>query len=95
MLILDADDLVRAIDNLLTQGKPYKMDRLKEQAAPRKRVLIVDDSLTVREVERKILENRGYEVTVAVDGVDGWNIAAERGLRPGALRRRHAAHERH
>jgi len=74
VLILDADDLVRAIDNLLTQGKPYKMDRLKEQAALRKRVLIVDDSLTVREVERKILENRGYEVTVAVDGVDGWNM---------------------
>lgn len=74
VLILDADDLVRAIDNLLTQGKPYKMDRLRQEAAGKKRVLIVDDSLTVREVERKILENQGYEVTVAVDGVDGWNM---------------------
>lgn len=73
VLILDADDLVRAIDNLLTQGKPYKMDSLKDRASSGKRVLIVDDSLTVREVERKILENRGYEVTVAVDGIDGWN----------------------
>jgi len=27
----------------------------------------------VREVERKLLENAGYDVDVAVDGVDGWN----------------------
>jgi two-component system sensor histidine kinase and response regulator WspE len=38
-----------------------------------KRVLVVDDSLTVREVERKLLGNRGYEVEIAVDGMDGWN----------------------
>jgi two-component system sensor histidine kinase and response regulator WspE len=36
-------------------------------------VLVVDDSLTVRELERKLLEKRGYDVTVAVDGMDGWN----------------------
>jgi two-component system sensor histidine kinase and response regulator WspE len=33
----------------------------------------VDDSLTVRELERKLLVNRGYEADVAVDGMDGWN----------------------
>lgn len=33
----------------------------------------MDDSITVREVERQLLSNRGYEVDVAVDGVDGWN----------------------
>ena len=37
------------------------------------RVLVVDDSVTVREVERQLLVNRGYAVDVAVDGVDGWN----------------------
>ena len=36
-------------------------------------MLVVDDSITVREVERKLLENRGYEVDVAVDGMEGWN----------------------
>jgi CheY-like chemotaxis protein len=40
---------------------------------PRKRVLVVDDSITVREVERQLLVNRGYEVDVAVDGIDGLN----------------------
>ena len=44
------------------------------QARKRKRVLVVDDSLTVRELERKLLVNRGYEVAVAVDGMDGWNM---------------------
>jgi two-component system sensor histidine kinase and response regulator WspE len=39
----------------------------------RKRVLVVDDSITVRETERQVLETRGYLVDVAVDGVDGWN----------------------
>ena len=34
---------------------------------------MVDDSITVREVERQLLANHGYEVEVAVDGMDGWN----------------------
>jgi two-component system sensor histidine kinase and response regulator WspE len=37
------------------------------------RVLVVDDSLTVREMQRKILAARGYQVDVALDGIDGWN----------------------
>ena len=41
--------------------------------AQRKRILVVDDSLTVRELERKLLLGRGYDVAVAVDGMDGWN----------------------
>jgi len=34
---------------------------------------VVEDSFTVRELERKLLANSGYEVEVAVDGMDGWN----------------------
>ena len=33
----------------------------------------MDDSITVRELERQLLESRGYLVDIAVDGVDGWN----------------------
>jgi len=80
VLILDVDDLVRSIDQLLTHGRlrkvvPWGHDAAScpQQATSRKRVLVVDDSLTVREVERKLLEMQGYEVTVAVDGMDGWN----------------------
>ncbi|HEY0940950.1 MAG TPA: response regulator [Steroidobacter sp.] len=35
-------------------------------------VLVVDDSPEVRELERKLLEFRGYRVTTAVDGVEAW-----------------------
>ncbi|MEI6314420.1 MAG: response regulator, partial [Syntrophus sp. (in: bacteria)] len=73
-LILDADDLVRSIHQLLSQGKPGKIDGGGKYAiTDKKRILVVDDSLTVREVERKLLEKEGYHVTVAVDGMDGWN----------------------
>ncbi|MFB3902226.1 MAG: response regulator [Acidobacteriota bacterium] len=75
VLILDADDLVRSIDNLLTYKRPNRIGQAAGAAETvRKRILVVDDSLTVREVERRLLENSGYEVMVAVDGMDGWNL---------------------
>ena len=40
------------------------------QRRPRHRVLVVDDALTVRELQRSILERAGFDVVVAVDGVD-------------------------
>jgi two-component system sensor histidine kinase and response regulator WspE len=74
-LILDVDDLVRAVDSVLTHGRLHKVGGKKAlQETLKKRVLVVDDSLTVREVERRLLENSGYDVTVAVDGMDGWNM---------------------
>lgn len=36
-----------------------------------KKILIVDDSLTVRELERRLLQQAGFDCEVAVDGVDG------------------------
>ena len=38
-----------------------------------KKILVVDDSITVREVERKLLASRGYDVDTCVDGADAWN----------------------
>jgi chemotaxis protein histidine kinase CheA len=38
---------------------------------PKARVLVVEDSLGVRELERVILEGAGYHVECAVDGLDG------------------------
>jgi two-component system sensor histidine kinase and response regulator WspE len=28
----------------------------------------------VREMERKLLAARGYQVDIAIDGIDGWNV---------------------
>lgn len=38
------------------------------------RVLVVDDALTVRELQRSILERAGYQVTTAVDGEDALRL---------------------
>jgi two-component system sensor histidine kinase and response regulator WspE len=77
VLIFDLDDLVRSIDGILNgKTRMHKVGRSKEslEAKRGKRILVVDDSITVREMERKILENKGYQVEVAVDGMDGWNM---------------------
>ena len=42
-----------------------------EHTGPKARVLVVEDSLGVRELERVILEGAGYAVETAVDGLDG------------------------
>ena len=74
VLILDIEDLVRSVDSLLAQGRLRGNRRNRAEASRRARhVLVVDDSLTVRETERKLLERAGYQVDVAVDGVAGWN----------------------
>ncbi|MBH9660408.1 hybrid sensor histidine kinase/response regulator [Burkholderia multivorans] len=75
VLIVDVEDLIRSVDKLVRGGQLAKLTRDPQlaHADRRRRVLVVDDSLTVRELERKLLEKRGYDVTVAVDGMDGWN----------------------
>ncbi|WP_397449490.1 hybrid sensor histidine kinase/response regulator [Pseudomonas sp. NA-150] len=75
VLIIDVEDMLRSVEKLLNTGRLERIDRRSQQTSSvaRKRVLVVDDSLTVRELERKLLLNRGYEVAVAVDGMDGWN----------------------
>ncbi|MCF6322768.1 MAG: hybrid sensor histidine kinase/response regulator [Gammaproteobacteria bacterium] len=73
-LIIDVDDMARSIAKLISKGH---LDKVSGENLgvneDRRRVLVVDDSITVREVERKMLEAYGYEVDVAVDGMDGWN----------------------
>jgi two-component system sensor histidine kinase and response regulator WspE len=76
-LILDDEDVNRSIEKLAGAGALSGVARNASPAvdAKRKRVLVVEDSFTVRELERKLLVNSGFEVEVAVDGMDGWNAA--------------------
>ena len=77
LLIFDVEDLLRSIDILLSGGRVDKLGNKDQQiqSITSKRILIVDDSITVREVERNLLQSKGYQVEVAVDGMDGWNAA--------------------
>lgn len=75
VLIVDVEDLVRSVEKLIATGRLSGLEQAMaaKHDVQRKRVLVVDDSLTVRELERKLLANSGYEVEVAIDGMDGWN----------------------
>ena len=72
---MDVDDLVRSAEKLCATGavSPWTPQNAPSNPIRHKRILIVEDSLTVRELERKLLLSGGYEVEVAVDGMDGWN----------------------
>jgi two-component system sensor histidine kinase and response regulator WspE len=75
VLILDVPDLLLSIDKLLHEGGLHQLTQADQaERRKRKRVLVVDDSLTVREMERKLLLGRGFEVDIAIDGIDGWNV---------------------
>jgi two-component system sensor histidine kinase and response regulator WspE len=75
VLVLDTDDLLRSVDLLLHQGRlrSIRVTSRRQTERARRRILVVDDSRTVREVVRGLLTSRGYLVDVAVDGSDGWN----------------------
>ena len=74
LLIVDTDDLVASVRQMLGEGRLRGARSVGAAGGKRrKRVLVVEDSITVREVERQLLLRMGYEVEVAVDGVDGWN----------------------
>jgi len=43
----------------------------RQAAARRRRLLVVDDSIIVRDMMKGVLEAAGYDVSLAVDGLDG------------------------
>jgi len=74
-LIIDIEDIIRSIEILISGERLSKISQQtsSSSAISAKRILVVDDSITVREVEKKLLLSYGYEVDLAVDGMDGWN----------------------
>ncbi|MBX2866310.1 MAG: hybrid sensor histidine kinase/response regulator [Leptolyngbyaceae cyanobacterium MAG.088] len=75
LLVIDVADLVCSIEQLVSDNKlsliPHQTNELTSTV--QKQILVVDDSITVREMERKLLQNSGYQVDVAVNGMEGWN----------------------
>jgi len=73
-IVLQAGGLLRAAGGALAAvdaGRPAA-------AAVTATVLVVDDSLTTRELLRSLLESAGHQVEVAVNGVDGLEKARGR-----------------
>jgi two-component system chemotaxis sensor kinase CheA len=65
--VLDAGQIVRT--SKATAGETVVRAAAKE----RLRVLVADDSLTSRTLERNVLTSAGYEVVTAVDGEKAWD----------------------
>jgi two-component system chemotaxis sensor kinase CheA len=67
------------LDRFRRNGKSPGLKAAAETPAKKSKILVVDDSITTRSLERSILEAHGYQVRVAVDGVDALaQIRAER-----------------
>jgi chemotaxis protein histidine kinase CheA len=78
VLVLDVRELaIRQVAAGTTYAPAVPMRRATDSTIPptrpgaRPRVLVVEDSVGVRELQRVILEGAGYDVITAVDGLDG------------------------
>jgi two-component system chemotaxis sensor kinase CheA len=76
VLILNAADLVKSARGAHTPVSLIS-ERDVEAAGPTAHILVVDDSITTRTLEKNILEAAGYRVTTAIDGVEALNRLEE------------------
>lgn len=76
-LVLNAAALIRAAMSRSVGPTPAPVPAMTGSLA-RKRLLVVDDSVTTRSLEKSILEAAGYEVVTAADGEAGWKLLQER-----------------
>lgn len=77
-LILNTSDLIQhALSLPAAAGLPDAAAMVPRSA--RKRLLVADDSVTVRTLQKNILESAGYDVMAAVDGMEAWHLLAEKG----------------
>lgn len=77
VLILDAEELVRStLNRQVAPGEPDPGGTRPPQSQ-RQRILVVDDSPTVRAMEQELLTQAGYDVTVAGDGMEAWTVLRE------------------
>ena len=71
IMVLNVVDLLKS--SSLKKPLPYPEEKTREER-PKKRVLVVDDSITTRTLVRSILESEGYDVLVAPDGGKAWSV---------------------
>lgn len=76
IIMLDSNDLVRRATGVALPRRRATMT-MPVVAQRRMRVLVVDDSITTRTLEKNILETAGFEVHVAINGVEAWEVLAE------------------
>lgn len=68
--ILSAPDLIRSLQKQTISAVASKPNKIVRQKPV---ILLVEDSIFVRTQEKRLLEKAGYEVVIAVDGLEGYN----------------------
>ncbi len=71
VLILRPADLLRAARE---SSRPAIAPAASREEERQKAILVVDDSITTRTMEKNLLEAAGYQVRVAVDGIEAWTL---------------------
>ena len=71
VMILNVADLMKSVLARPVVVTPLPVEM---REVVRRRVLVVDDSITTRTLEKNILESAGYEVLVAADGEEAWAL---------------------
>ena len=71
VIVLDVDDILRAAFDPRRRVLARSAED-EPTSALTKRILVVDDSISVRELERQLLSAAGFQVEVAIDGEDAW-----------------------
>jgi two-component system chemotaxis sensor kinase CheA len=71
-MILNPHDLINSV-NRSNQAIAIMDDDSLNEEIEKPVVLLVEDSIAVRTQEKRILDKAGYEVIIAVDGVEGYN----------------------
>jgi two-component system chemotaxis sensor kinase CheA len=74
LLVLDPPGLIQRARH---SSRPTPPSAADEDGMTRRRILVVDDALVVRELQRNILERAGYQVRVAIDGSQALSRLAE------------------
>lgn len=73
-IILDPNDLVKSVQGA---GSRFVFRERRARDLVKKRILVVDDSITTRTLEKNILESAGYHVTIATNGVEAYQKLSE------------------
>ncbi len=76
IIVLDAHDLIQGVSGAKLFRRIIPTTPA-ETTPQRLRVLVVDDSITTRTLEKNILETAGFDVDVAINGVEGWAKLSE------------------
>ena len=75
LVVLDPPGLMQRAKQASRTTEPKA--HIEGSPAKRRSILVVDDALTIRELQRSILERAGFDVRVAVDGKHALSALAE------------------